>query len=62
VKQVATAATVAAVAMRWGKTVLNYESANKYAVIARRLKNYFSIPPLRESETLSSKPSNPSRK
>lgn len=37
----ATAATVAAVAMRWGKTVLNYESANKYAVIARRLKIIF---------------------
>jgi len=62
VKKVATAATVAAVAMHWGKTVLNCEPANKDAVIARRLKNYFSIPLLRESATLSSKPSNPSRK
>jgi len=35
VKQVATAATVAAVAMRWGKTVLNYEPANKCSPIEK---------------------------
>ncbi len=31
----ATAATVAAVAMRWGKTVLNYEPANKCSPIEK---------------------------